>query len=134
MSHFDLAIGRRSVKDALLSLLIPRRGKRILLLASLYSKLGPKNDIRDLNRRMDLVDSDDALKFSANIAELLWPNDMSTTVRTLNTVARHEHCIESACDAVLDRSPSWLCYAPKEIMQQDLRQVIELVRDRKRRD
>lgn len=120
---------------AFLGMVLTRRGKRLILLVTLYMQLVERGifhheTLDKLNRIFMLADSDEALELPSRISARVWDNDdMKSAVCDLR------HASEGICrlpyeeayrvsDEIISLAPSYLHYADHDTI---LREVINLL-------
>lgn len=116
----------------LLSLIIPKRRKRMFLLATLYHELAKRglfstDNINKLNKTMRLTDDETSLILPDPIYEMVWDEaDINRIVEDIpmNTVDGDTCLLYNdayrVSEEILSVTPSWLWYASLDVMKNDI--------------
>jgi len=105
---------------------LPRYGKKLMLLVSVFSGLRHLNavtpvDLERLNTKLGLASCPEALEFPALVSKAIWKGC------ELDEVDFNTPC-ERSTDAVLAKIPQWLRYDTNEAMAEDIRSVVDHTR------
>lgn len=105
---------------------LPRYGKKLMLLVSVFSGLRHLKaitpvDLERLNTHLGLASCTEALEFPALVSKVIWKGCK------LNDVDFNTTCSQST-EAVLENIPKWLRYDTDEKMAEDIRNVVNHAR------
>lgn len=139
MNAERLAIGQATLVNRAVSQELPPgkvarmkfRFKRMLFVTSLYFRLvgtdkPPTEDELDVvNERFKLAHSPRALLFPAAVAVLLWKGLDLTTI--LEQYHQNQITIQQLSKELLSCVPAWLQYGDGNLLQQDIRAVVDSV-------
>lgn len=101
---------------------LPRYGKKLVLLVSIFSglrhlKTVTSTDLEKLNAKLGLASCTEALEFPALVSKTVWERCEWDGDSLKNA------CHGSAADLVC-RIPKWLRYDTSEVMAKDIRNVV----------
>lgn len=110
---------------AILKVGLPRYGKKLVFIASLFVGLKGKSSasvpgLTVLNEELKLASCTEALEFPAMFSQSIWGSC------DLNHLT--PGCVEDTSRDLVNHVPSWLQYAPIEQMVQDTMRVVTLAR------
>lgn len=112
---------------ALLSLLIPDRGKRMVFLASFFASMKEGGDVdvetlAKLNRAMSLAKRDDSLGLAVQLNRAIWNGRSSKELCLdgLNQQSMTPARLRLICTNVIQAMPDWLRYGDESVIREDL--------------
>lgn len=121
----DASRARPSLKQIVLSRILPANFKRIIFISSLYGFLHRQDDkyvlmkgLADINERLDLADSVSGLVFPAKACVVYWDN------LVLPEHALENEDLETLVRRVLTSAPQWLNYRSKADMAVDIKKML----------
>lgn len=121
-----VARANKALVTRLLRVGLPRYGKRLLFVVSLFAGLKHLSqtelgDLERLNEKMGLSSSVEALEIPVHFAERIWRNcdlDKAASCGSL----------KAGADQVVNAMPSWMQYGDTAKMVDDARMVIQAAR------
>lgn len=138
VNSINQRLGRlnRRLRNSILSIALPRHGKRMFFVVSLFVALGDKDAeakeaLHLLNEKLKVSSTDEALNFPATLSSRVWGKGRlmcalggKCTRGYANDIAFQED-LQKMCDYVLLLMPSWLRYGSKDEIVQDIKAVVE---------
>lgn len=121
-----LAKVNKALVTKLLRVGLPRYGKRLFFVVSLFAGLkhlshNELSELEHLNEKMSLASSTEALEIPALFAERIWRNcDLDKAVSCGS--------LKAGADQVVSAMPSWMQYGDTAKMVEDARTVIQAAR------
>lgn len=114
----------------LLGAYVPKRVKRMILVASAFAKVRDSNPTNDalickLNKAMKLSANDNALRAPIQLKNLIWKGS-SKEICSVNLLKPHltQQQIEDAVNGFTSHAPQWLIEDGKEQFQKDLKELL----------
>jgi len=133
MSHIQAGFWRilRNFRFLVLGFILPKKGKRILMLVSLHAQLvqdGVFDDetLKKLNESMRLADSEDALNYPAHFHNVVWGRDRLPE-EVVSQIGQYssDQCLpyteaQRVSKMLVDLTPAWLRYDTYDNMGKDV--------------
>lgn len=125
--------------DFALTFGMPRYGKRMIFVVTLFVGLGRSNVVEmsaldKLNESLGVASNTEALKFPASLSQRIWGcDDLTCVAKALDDSHVSDYqapaAISAACDVVVSMMPKWMRYATEEKMLDDAKKVVQTTRE-----